>query len=216
MTSIQNKKLLFATTLSAVILAATIMLLVTNTTQEAVAQVKQPGAIQGIGFVVQTPTDYVANGGKSAVQVEIPVQHIDVKRGTTTTVDVTLEHIASNNPYPFVNVDIITPYHEIYYPPSLTASTTEEQRLNATETGKLIPGSVDLSTLVSYSETGPITIDAGGKYVVKMYVTVPNDIPSDMIGNGGHIQIPLEVTDSNGNSNTVIWQNGGIDFTVVG
>lgn len=216
MTSIQNKKLLFATTLSAVVLVTAMVFLATTTTQEAIAQVKQPGTIQGINFVTQSPEDYITKGGKSAVQVEVPVKQITVKKGTTATVDIILKHMSGNNPYPFVNVSIVTPYHAIYYPPALTASTTPEQRLNAAETGNLIPGSVDLSTLVSYSETGPMKIGASGNHVVKMYVTIPDNIPPDMVGHGGHLEIPLKVTDSDGNSNTIVWQNGGIDFTVVG
>jgi len=216
MTLIKNKKLLFATILSAVVLATAMTLLVTNTTKEAVAQVKQPDGPIGVNLVtVSSPEEHIANGGKSAVKVEIPVKHVMLKRGTTTTVDITLRHLGGKDPYPLVNVGIISPYHDIYYPPALTASTTSEQRLNAIETGNQIPGSVDLSTLISYSETGPMKIGSNGKYVIKMYITIPNDIPVDMIGHGGHLEIPLKVTDSDGNSNTVVWQNGGIDFTVV-
>lgn len=213
MTFNKNKKLLFATTVSTVALVAMMVFLVTNTGQAAVAQVTQPQP-GSINLIVNTPQSFVASGGRSAIQMDVPVTHIDLKRGTTTTVDITLTHLASKNPFPYVNVNVVTPYHEIFYSPALTASTTPEQRMNAAQTGNLISGSIDLSTLVSYSETGPIRMDASGQHTIKMYITVPANMTSDFTGSG-HFEIPLQVTDSDGNSNTVVWQNGRIDFTVV-
>lgn len=212
MTLNKNKKLLFATTVSAVVLATALILLAANTVPAAVAQVKQPRG--EITLTSNTPESFITNGGNSSIQIEAPVTHVDLKKGTTTTVDITLKHLAGKNPYPFVNVYIVSPFHEIFYSPALTSATTPQQRLLAAQTGSLIPGSVDLSTLVSYSETGPIRIDAGGQHTIKMYITVPDNISPDFIGSG-HFQIPLRVTDSDGNSNTVFWDNGRIDFTVV-
>lgn len=213
MTFTKNKKLLFATTIATVALTAMMVFIATNTVPSAVAQVKGPQTVS-VSMKFNTPESFVASGGRSAVHMDVPVTHVDLKRGTTTSVDITLKHITGNNPYPFVNVSVVTPYHEIFYSPALTASTTPEQRLFAAQTGNLIPGSVDLSTLVSYSETGPIRIDAGGQHVIKMYITVPENMTSDFIGSG-HFEIPLKITDSDGNSDTVVWQNGRIDFTVV-
>src|SRR6267143_874557 len=104
MTLIQNKKLLFATILSAVVLATAMTLLATNTTKEAVAQIKQPDGPIGVNLITVSPEEHIAKGGKSAVQVEIPVKQIMLKRGTTTAVDITLRHLGGKDPYPFVNV----------------------------------------------------------------------------------------------------------------
>lgn len=209
MTRLTDKKLLYV--IMAVIATATI------TSYSSIDKLPQaqgtPGTLipqSGIAFKeIKTPDSFIANGGKSAVKVEIPTDKVIVSRGNTVDVDIHIKHIAGVNPFPFVNVNVISP-SGIYYPPSVAASTTPEQRMHAIETGKLISGSIDTSTLVSYSETNPVKILPNGEQVIVMHLSIPKNTPNEVVGNEILLSVPIQVTDSNGNSDTVAWENGKI------
>lgn len=172
----------------------------------------QPGIVMK---EIKEPDRFIASGGRSAVKVEIPIGEITVNRGNTVDVDVHVKHIAGTNPFPFVIAKLIPPTG-IYYPPTVASSTTPEQRMKAMELGKLIPGSINLNDLVSYSEVNPIKILPNSEQVVVMHVSIPKDAPNDVIGNDLSISIPIQVTDNNGNSDTIAWQNGRMIVHVVG
>jgi hypothetical protein len=216
MTNTKDKRLLFAAILPAIATVVIAAYLLTNTTQEAQAIQTPVPEIGNIVREVETPQSHIAKGGSSAVEVDISPNQVSLSRGSTVTVDVHIKHIQGTAPFPFVNVKAVPPSGNIFYPPSLASSTTPEQRLQAAETGKLIPGSIDLGTLVSFSAASPIKIGAGGDQVVKMNISIPQDFPAEMIGHGVFLEVPIEVTDNNGKSDTVVWQNGGITVVVVG
>lgn len=215
MTTEKQKRLLFAAVLPTIATAAIVAYLLTNTTQEAQAIQAPVPEVGNIVREVNTPKSHIEKGGKSAVEVDVPIKQISMKRGSTATVDVHIKHIKGAVPFPFVDVKTVPPNGSIFYPPSLAASTTPEQRLQAAETGNLIPGSIDLGTLVSFSEVNPVSIGSGGTQVIRMNISIPQDFPAEMIGHGVFLEVPIQVTDSNGNSDTVVWQNGGIDVFVV-
>lgn len=216
MTKINNKRLLFAI-IPTIATAVIVAYLLANTAQEAHAIQAPASKITRLGLEAETVDSYIAKGGKSIAKVEIPVKQVNITRGSTAEIDLHLKHIAAgSSPYSFVNMKVLAPKGYIWYPGSITSSTTFEQRIHATETGNLIPGSVDLSTLVTFSETNPVAIGAGGEYIVKMFITIPKNLPDDVVGQGVPISIPVEVTDDKGNPNTVFIQDGVVKFQVVG
>lgn len=216
MTKIHNKKLLF-TAIPTIITAVIVAYLLANTAQEAHAvQVPAP-AVTRMGHDVETIDSYIAKGGKSIAKVEIPVKQVNLTRGNTAEIDLHLKHIAAgSNPYSVVNMKVLPLKGYTWYPASLASSTTFEQRVHAAETGSLIPGSVDLGTLVTFSEANPVAVGPGGEYIVKMFITMPKNLPDDVVGQGAPIDIPIEVTDDKGNSNTVFMQDGVVKFQVIG
>lgn len=217
MTKIQNKKLLFATVLPAIATLAIVAFLHANAPQQAAAMSTPSPQIARLGFDVQTVDSFIANGGRSIAKVEIPVKQVNLTRGGTAEVDLHLKHIgASTNPFAAINVQVLPPKGYIWYPASLAASTTFEQRVHAAETGNLIPGSMDLGSMVSYSETNPVSVGAGKEQIVKMFITIPKGLPDDVVGQGAFISIHIKATDDNGNPNTVFGQDGGIKFQVIG
>ncbi|MBI3638711.1 MAG: hypothetical protein HY223_00155 [Thaumarchaeota archaeon] len=217
MTKIHNKKLLFAAILPTIATAVIIAYLLASPTQQASAAQTPPPQVTRLGYDVETVDSYIAKGGKSIAKVEIPVKQVDVIRGSTAEVDLHLKHIAASaSPFASVNVKVLPLKGYTWYPASLASSTTFEQRVQAAETGNLIPGSVDLGSLVTFSETNSLAIGAGNEHIVKMFITIPKNLPDDIVGQGAFINIPIEVTDDSGNPDTVFVQSGGIKFQVVG
>lgn len=185
--------------------------LLVSTKNESSAEMR---LMTGIGLTVVTPYDYIAHGGRSAVIVEPLINQVNLTRGKITVVDLHVRHLAGTNPYPFVYVTPSPPYGNIWYPPALTSSTTPEQRIHAEESGNLISGSVDLGTLVSFQETTPIKIAAGGEGIVKMYVSVPATLGDEFVGQGAFLSIPIKATGGDANS-TILSQGGGVNFLIV-
>jgi hypothetical protein len=218
MTKIQNKQqLLFATIIPAIATIAIAAYLFANTPQQASAVQTQPPQIARLGFDVETVDSYIAKGGKSIAKLEIPIKQVNLTRGSTAEVDLHLKHIAASaSPFTLVNVKILPPKGYTWYPASLASSTTFEQRVQAAETGKRIPGSVDLGSIVTFSETNPVPIGPGNEHVVKMFITIPKDLPDNIVGQGAFIRVPIEATDDMGHPNTVFVQSNGTKFQVVG
>ncbi|MBI3640345.1 MAG: hypothetical protein HY223_08535 [Thaumarchaeota archaeon] len=185
--------------------------LLVSTKNESSAEMR---GMTGIGLTVVTPYDYIAHGGRSAVIIEPLINQVNLTRGKTTTVDLHVRHLAGTNPFPFVYVTPSPPYGNIWYPPALASSTTPEQRIHAEESGKLISGSVDLGTLVSFQEKIPIKIAAGGEEVVKMYVSVPATLGDEFVGQGTFLSIPIKAVGGDTNS-TILSQAGGVNFFIV-
>ncbi|GEM_PF-3313259 len=217
MTNIPKKKLLVAI-LPTVVAATVIAYLSMGSLNEAHAatQVQTINVTKASFDVIDNPTSFFARGGKSAVTVEPLLNEVRLTRGSSTVVDLNVQHVASANPFPTVSVKALPPNGYIWYPPSVTASTTLDQRVNAAATGKLIPGSIDLGTLVTFSDPNPAVIQPSGKQVVHMTITLPKDIPDNAVGQGIYLPIPVQVTDSNGNSNTVFADTHGIEVIVGG
>jgi hypothetical protein len=216
MTKIHNKKLLLAAILPAVATVAIVAFLLSSSTHEAQAVQTPAGQMGSIGLDVETSDSFLAKGGRSVVKIEMPINEVKLTRGVTTSVDLHIHHVAGINPFTYVSVTLLPPNGYIWYSAALTASTTPEQRLHAAETGQLIPGSIDLGKIVSFSETKPVTVGAGSEQVVKMYITMPKDLPDNVIGQGGYLNIPIKAADNNGDASTVYADSSGINFQVVG
>ncbi len=216
MTKMSNKKTLFGAILATITFSVIVSYLLTDTTQDAQAVQSPVQTISGITFDVDTADSYLAKGGKSIVKVEFPVKELKLIRGVTTAIDLHVKHVAGANPFPLVNVKVVPPNGYIWYPASMASLTTADQRIHAAETGILIPGSVDLGKIVTFSEANSVAIAAGNEHVVKMYITMPKDLPDDVIGHGAFLNVPIQAEDSNGNSDTVFAESAGINFQVVG
>lgn len=216
MTNIRNKKLLFVAILPIIVVVTIASVLFTNITQDAHAVQAPTQTLQNIPFNVVTEDSFLANGGRSIVKVETPVKEIQLTRGNTIAVDLHIRHVSGSNPFQTVNVKVSSPNGYIWYPPSIASSTTEEQRIHAAETGILIPGSIDLGKLVTFSQETPVSVRASDEQIVKMYVSLPKDLPDDVVGHGAFLNVPIQVTDSDRKSGTVFYEDAGVNFQVVG
>lgn len=216
MTKITNKKLLVAL-LPAIVVATVVTYLSIGSVHEANAaiQVQTMNVTKASFDVVENQAVFFSKGGRSAVTVEPVVGEIRLTRGVPTNVDLEIQHISSANPFPTINVKTLSPNGYIWYSPSLTSSTTYDQRVQAAETGKLIPGSIDLGTLVTFSNNS-VDVQAGTTQVIHMTITLPKDIPDDAIGQGIYVPIPVQVVDSDGKSNTVFVQSHGVEVVIGG
>lgn len=215
MTKITNKKLLVAM-LPAIVVATIVAYMSIGSSHEAQAIQGQGITVTKATFDVENQNSFLAKGGRSAVTVDSAVNEMRLVRGVPTDVDLNVKHIAGANPFPTVSVKALPPNGYIWYSPALVVSTTADQRVQAAETGKLIPGSINLGSLVTFSNTDTVAVAAGGEQVIHMTITLPKDIPDNMIGQGVYLPIPVQVVDSDGKSNTVFVDTHGVNIVVGG
>ncbi|WP_337861510.1 hypothetical protein [Nitrososphaera sp.] len=173
--------------------------------------------IEGISVRITNAEEHVNQTGKSAVKVELPINEVKVKKGSTATVNVNIKHIGGENGSSYANVKVLPPTGYLLYPPSLAKSTSFEQRQEAMLTGKQVPGSIDLGTLITYAglNNNSIAIPKGNIQSVVMNISIPNTLPGELVGTGFPVPIILQVTDDRGNSDTVLVENSSVNVEVI-
>jgi hypothetical protein len=127
------------------------------------------------------PGIFLAKGGKSVVTVKVDNQEISLTRGSTGRVVLTLNHMPGQNPLPVVNI-VGAKINNGYIPAYLASQTTPEQRVEALQAGKPIPGALDLNSLVTFEPKQTIALKPNESKQMFMDITIPKDWDDRMVG----------------------------------
>jgi hypothetical protein len=127
------------------------------------------------------PGIFLAQGGKSVVTVKADNQDISLTRGSTARVVLTLSHMPGQNPLPFVNI-VDAKINNGYIPAYLANQTTPEQRVEALQAGKPIPGAIDLNSLVTFESKPTVAIKPNESKQIFMDIAIPKDWDDRMVG----------------------------------
>ncbi|MDE2589477.1 MAG: hypothetical protein KGL95_07405, partial [Patescibacteria group bacterium] len=128
-----------------------------------------------------TPSEFIAQGGRSIVTITPNAPVIDVSRGSSVTETFTFKHSAIINPLPQVTVGIMGIQTDLI-PPSIIKSTTPHERAEYHRIhGNPMPGIIDLNSLVTYSQKS-VTLAPGQSSNMTMTITIPKSWPDDLVG----------------------------------
>lgn len=217
-----NNAIIFAAMVVAGLFAAVFVFVAsTGPSQDAQAVVQAPPAVAAeedanTSMKPMTAESYVQETGKSAVKAEFPVKEIQLKRGTSGTVNVHIKHLGGVNAESSVTVKVSPPTGYILLPKSVAETTTPEQRLQAAQTGQIIPGGIDLSSLMTFTglpADRSMSIAANNEQIVQVRISLPADFPAEMVGRGFHIPIIVEAIAGDGSM--IVAENNGLDIQVV-
>lgn len=128
------------------------------------------------------PGLFLANGGKSVILVHPDNNNskLNVTRGSTGTIFLTLTHRHAGHPLPSVEITNVT-INNGYIPAYAANLTTPEQRVEALQAGKPIPGAIDLNSLVKFTPK-QVTLQPGESKQIRMDITIPKDWDDRMVG----------------------------------
>jgi hypothetical protein len=188
-----------------------------NSKVQAEALIEQPADTKplAVEFKSLDRDTFLAEGGKAAVVMERPTDIVKVARGESVSTPIIIKHIAGSNPSSYVDVKISAPNGYILYPASLAATTTEEERQQASLTGKLIPGSIDLGTLVLTNDANAhAKVNPGATYTAHVTFAIPKTFPDEMVGKTMDLPIIITATDDTGNADTVFVENNSVVLEV--
>jgi hypothetical protein len=119
------------------------------------------------------------------------------------------------NAEPSVTVKVSPPTGYILLPKSVAETTTPEQRLQAAQTGHIIPGGIDLGSLMTFTglpADRSMSIAANNEQIVQVRISLPADFPAEMVGRGFHIPIMVEAMAGDGSM--IVAENNGVDIQV--
>jgi hypothetical protein len=151
---------------------------------------EQPAEIQSIEYV-SGPDAFLERGGASAVIVQLSPDRIELGRGESATVTVNLSHRAATDE--FSELHLVPSNNQGYLGlPSSDKLTTIEERAELARQGKPIPGMINNSDMISFA-TQEVSVAAGNDQSVQMTVTVPEDLPDEMVGKSIHIAPNFEI-----------------------
>jgi hypothetical protein len=154
-------------------------------------------AIKPCGDCQRPPTNpgiFLEKGGKSVIEVKADHQEISLVRGSTGRITLTLSHIPGKNPLSSVSI-VDAKINNGYIPAYLAKLTTPEQRVQAIQSGKPIPGAIDLNSLVRFTPK-QITIKPNESKQIFMDVTIPKDWDDRMVGE--HLWFSIAVIQGQG------------------
>lgn len=125
--------------------------------------------------------------GISAILVEPEPKVIHMKRGETVEVTFWFSYLkGSKGVYPSITILLDLPplnkrkMGSFIGPSSVTNQYGDEYIQEKLKKGEMIPGMVDLYSLV-YSPISSITLKPGEKKAVKMYVAIPGSFPTEFV-----------------------------------
>ncbi len=157
---------------------------------------------------------YVKETGNSAVKAVFTEKTVQLKRGSEATLNLAIVHMGGLNAKPIAQVKVSQPTGYILLPKSVAEKTTSEQRLEAATTGAVIPGGIDMASFVTINVADSnLSLAANVQHAMQVKITMPKDLPDELVGTGFHIPIILTATDTNGNP--IIAENNGIDVEVL-
>ncbi len=137
------------------------------------------------------PDSFIRDGGKSAILVKTNPETIKLTRGESTTVMLNISHVGGTEALNEVNLTP-TVFQGAVLLPSAVDKTTVEERAELLSQGKPIPGSIELSSLVNFSEAR-IKVLAGETKTMQMTISLPKDLPDEIIGKSIHFSPSLEI-----------------------
>lgn len=138
------------------------------------------------------PEAYVAERGRSAIVLSSEIMQVSAKRGERVEIPVAVKHLGGDHPYPQLGVTAL-PSSAIFYPPSISESITDEERLDILNKGRIPEGAIPMSILF-HMTPDTITLLAGETQTVKLVVTLPSTLPEEMVGTSFFVSPELAIT----------------------
>ncbi len=141
--------------------------------EASIQQLTDPSGLEvnfaSVENTVQTPEDDLAQG-QGVVIISTDSNPVNAKRGAVVTIPLTMTYHAGNQAESIMlQFDRIP---GILYPASLIKSTTTQERLEKTMTGKHLPGAIDLTNFVRVTPAA-IKLSDGESTTVNMLVILP-------------------------------------------
>jgi hypothetical protein len=152
---------------------------------------EQQLAYEGIEHYEDTPEAFLANEGRSAVEMLAQTEEVNAKRGEVVDIPVSFEHHAGLNPYSKLTVKHLET-SALIYPPSVAKATTPEERTTMLANGEIPEGAIIVSSLFTL-EPGTVDLNAGETKSGVMRITLPKDFPDEMVGNFFYISPEFEL-----------------------
>ena len=151
-----------------------------------------------ISLEVLEPATYSRDTGRSSVLVDFDGEPVEIKRGSSATVEMVAKHLGGAEADQSVNVRILPPIGYTLYPPSVAESTTAEERFESAKSGRVLAGAIDLGELVTIVGADEKAVEKSGQQTFSVMISIPEDYPDELLGEE-FIPINAEATDSNGN-----------------
>ena len=195
-------------------LLAVIFSFAAPTTASANAVVATSQADESIHLKPISADSYVKETGNSAVKAMFTEKTVQLKRGSEATLNLAIMHIGGLNAKPIAQVMVSQPTGYILLPKSVAEKTTPEQRLEVATTGTVIPGGIDMASFVTINASDRnLSLAVNIQHAMQVKITMPKDLPDELVGTGFHIPIILTATDTNGNP--IVAENNGIDVEIL-
>lgn len=126
------------------------------------------------------PQAWLQAGRRGAITGSFNAWEINVTRGKTVDVVLTLKYTPGVNPLPNVT---ITPHGDggMILPPSVSASVDPLQTIRSMQQNKSISGALFTKDLTSF-EPSSISLKPGESKEIVVHITVPQNWPDEMVG----------------------------------
>lgn len=136
--------------------------------------------------------------GEPFLTASANVGTIDVKRGTTSSVMLILKHEAGANPdAKFVVTPKIDGY---FFPSSVVKSTTMLQRSQMLANSQIPLGARVMKDFVTFSPQS-VSLASGESKEIQMQISLPSDLPDEIIGHKITISPLYDISDKEGIDN---------------
>gem|GEM_PF-4832895 len=140
---------------------------------------------------IRGPTAFLFAGGRSAIIVVAEPTKIDLPRGESIDVTLNIEHMVGNNGFGSLTLVPAGSRGSLILPSSVQDLTPEE-RTELMKQSRPIPGTIPLSSIVSYSDP-QVTLGAGETKSIRMTIAIPKDLPDEMVQKSIHISPNLVI-----------------------
>lgn len=140
---------------------------------------------------IRGPTAFLFAGGRSAIVVVAEPTKIDLPRGESIDVTLNIEHMVGNNGFDSLTL-VPTGSRGNLVLPSSVQDLTPEERTELMKQDSPIPGTIPLSSFVSYSDP-QVTLGAGETKSIQMTIAIPKDLPDEMVQKSIHISPNLVI-----------------------
>lgn len=158
--------------------------------QSSQAQTQQTTGEKSLN-TIRGPTAFLFSGGRSAVIIDAEIKELSLKRGEPATVALDVKHLVGNNGFESLQLVPAGARGSLGLPSS-AALLTPEERSELIKEGKAIPGTIPLSSFVTYSDS-LLTLNAGETKSIQMTITIPNNLPDEMLQKSIHISPDLTI-----------------------
>lgn len=172
-----SKKILAGAMLPVIALAAvaTVLFVISQPTSTEAAESQ---TIPSRGGPLSAKQMFEKGYATNLVVAKIEQGEVQVKRGETVNIPVTIQHLSNSQDSSAV---VLTNFHNMFrnFAPSANAGLTDEEFSERILNNPMIDGEVRMDDRVKVTPSA-VTLEPNSIKTVNMFVTVPKDLPSEM------------------------------------